>query len=73
MSLRDDAALAGGFVFPGFEAVAEQFDCNLRERGDAGAAFAVLVDGRPVVDLWGGFADRARGHPWRSDTVASAA
>ncbi|MEN3283856.1 MAG: hypothetical protein V7607_4996 [Solirubrobacteraceae bacterium] len=61
---------ARGFVMPGFEAVAEQFDRNLEERGEGGAAFAAVVDGRPVADLWGGLADRPRHDPWRHDTIA---
>ena len=35
----------------------------------AGAAFAATVDGRPVVDLWGGTRDDD-GAPWREDTAA---
>ena len=29
----------------------------------------VYVDGRPVVDLWGGVADATTAAPWRDDTV----
>jgi CubicO group peptidase (beta-lactamase class C family) len=36
---------------PGFEAVAEEFE---RTRGDRAAAFAVSLDGEPVLDLWSG-------------------
>jgi CubicO group peptidase (beta-lactamase class C family) len=67
---RDGAAgELRGFVLPGFEPVAEQFERNLLERGDTGAAFAAFVDGSPVVDVWGGLADRARRHRWRHDTL----
>ncbi|MEA2254454.1 MAG: hypothetical protein QOG35_499 [Solirubrobacteraceae bacterium] len=55
---------------PGFEAVAEEFERNLAERGDGGGAFAAVVDGEPVVDLWGGSADPEDGRPWREDTLA---
>ncbi|HYW28894.1 MAG TPA: serine hydrolase domain-containing protein, partial [Gaiellales bacterium] len=34
-----------------------------------GAAFAAMVDGRLVVDLWGGETN-AGGRPWQEDTVA---
>lgn len=57
-------------VSPGFEAVAEEFERNLLERGDIGAAFVAFTDGRPVVDLWGGLADRDLGRPWLRDTLA---
>jgi CubicO group peptidase (beta-lactamase class C family) len=64
------AQLVHGVVAPGFEAVAEEFGHNLVERGEIGAAVALVVDGTPVVDLWGGLADRDRGRPWDPDTVA---
>ena len=40
--------------------VREAFGRTSRERGDGGCAFAAVVDGRTVVDLWGGIADGAR-------------
>src|SRR6185437_3882913 len=30
-----------------------------------------FVDGRKVVDLWGGWADRARARPWAEDTLVN--
>jgi CubicO group peptidase (beta-lactamase class C family) len=32
---------------------------------------AVVVDGRQVVDLWGGWADETRVRPWREDTLVN--
>ena len=58
-----------GRVAPGFEAVRDAFAANFDLHDDVGAACAVYVDGRPVVDLWGGFADLALGRPWTEDTV----
>ena len=46
---------------------------NFTKRGDVGAAVCVYVDGKPVVDLWGGFADAARTRPWERDTIVSVA
>lgn len=51
-----------------FELVREEFERNFRERGEVGASVAVTVDGRTVVDLWGGVADPATGRPWEKDT-----
>src|SRR3954447_8168956 len=65
-----DASI-GGFVAPGFEPVREAFERNFSERGELGAAFAAVRDGEPVVDLWGGVADRASGRPWREDTIVT--
>ncbi|MFJ4782922.1 serine hydrolase domain-containing protein [Streptomyces sp. NPDC088794] len=43
----------------------------LLDEGDAGGAVAVFVDGEPVVDVWGGFADAARTVPWQRDTIVN--
>ena len=60
-----------GTVDPAFSAVQDAFAANLDEGLDCGAAFAVVVDGRTVVDLWGGFADRAKQRPWRRETIVT--
>lgn len=60
----------GGFTLPGFEAVADEFSRNFRDRGEGGAAFSAVVDGRLAVDLWGGYADWNQLRPWRADTLA---
>lgn len=59
---------AEGFVAPGYEAVAEEFERNFSQRGDVGAAFAANLQGHPVVDIWGGTA--APGRPWQQDTLS---
>jgi CubicO group peptidase (beta-lactamase class C family) len=56
-----------------FATVRDAFLDNFSKRGDVGAAVCVYVDGRPVVDLWGGFADAARTRPWAQDTITSVA
>ncbi len=64
---RSARCAAEGFVAPGYEAVAEEFERNFTERADVGAGFAAVQDGRLVVDLWGGLA--APGRPWQRDTL----
>ncbi len=59
----------GGHVEAGFEPVAEAFVRSFGQHAELGAAFAAYVDGRLVVDLWGGVADRGRELPWREDTL----
>ena len=44
---------------------------GLLERGDAGGAVAVFVDGEPLVDVWGGFADADRTVLWQRDTITN--
>ena len=58
-----------GIVAPGFEPVAAAFATNF-EHGDVGAACCVYLDGAPVVDLVGGFADPATARPWTAETIA---
>ncbi|MFJ1748339.1 serine hydrolase domain-containing protein [Streptomyces sp. NPDC088116] len=54
-----------------FGAVRTAFENNFHERGELGAAVTVLVDGKPVVDLWGGWADGARVRPWERETLVN--
>lgn len=60
-----------GHCDPRFAAVHRAFEENFRERGELGAAVAVTVGGRTVVDLWGGWADGARTRPWERDTLVN--
>jgi CubicO group peptidase (beta-lactamase class C family) len=41
------------------------------DAGEIGAGCSVVLDGRSVVDLWGGWADQAGSRPWRSDTLVN--
>jgi len=59
-----------GFCAPEFHAVEREFRRNFEERGELGGSVAIVVDGRPVVDLWGGLADEASGREWMQDTLA---
>ncbi len=54
-----------------FAPVRAAFADNFESRGDVGAAVAVTIDGKPVVDLWGGYADKARNRPWTRDTIVN--
>lgn len=44
---------------------------NFRQHGEVGAAVAVTVEGKVVVDLWAGWADEARSRPWQRDTLVN--
>lgn len=58
-----------GNVDPGFEPVRDAFAANFAERDEVGAACSVYVDGRAVVDLWGGVADLDTGRPYDADSL----
>jgi CubicO group peptidase (beta-lactamase class C family) len=58
-----------GWTAPGFEPVRAAFEHNFAAGQELGAACAAYVDGKCVVDLWGGFRDRVRRELWQADTV----
>jgi len=58
-----------GHVDAGFERVRDELVRNFEERGEVGAAYALHVEGRKVVDIWGGIADDRTGRPYLADTL----
>jgi CubicO group peptidase (beta-lactamase class C family) len=42
---------------------------NFEKFGELGAAVSVWQDGKPVVDLYGGFCDARHEKPWNADTL----
>src|SRR5208282_5387074 len=56
---------------PRFEKVRAAFAANFESRGEVGAATAVMLNGRPVVDLWGGHMEKERTRPWTRDTLVN--
>jgi CubicO group peptidase (beta-lactamase class C family) len=54
-----------------FARVREAFADNFASRRETGASVALALDGRVVVDLWGGWADKARTRPWTRDTIVN--
>ena len=65
-----DAAVQG-LCEPGFARVREALAETLAAGSEVGAALAVYVDKRPVVDLWAGHTDAARTRPWGRDTIVN--
>ncbi|WP_053708050.1 serine hydrolase domain-containing protein [Streptomyces sp. NRRL B-3648] len=53
-----------------FAEVARVFRRHFADGEEIGAAVCVYHRGRPVVDLWGGFADPGRTDPWRASTLS---
>lgn len=60
-----------GLCEKGFERVRMALAQNFLEHGEVGAAVAITLEGTPVVDLWGGWEDRAQTRPWRHDTLVN--
>jgi CubicO group peptidase (beta-lactamase class C family) len=55
---------------PQFDRVREVFTRNFADHDELGASVAVTLSGELVVDLWGGWKDKARTQPWTRDTRA---
>lgn len=54
-----------------FAQVKEAFAENFAKRNEYGAAVAVTIAGKPVIDLWAGHADKARTRAWTRDTLVN--
>jgi CubicO group peptidase (beta-lactamase class C family) len=57
-----------GHCDPRFARVRAVFERHFTQGQELGAAFAVFEHGVPVVDLWGGVADRHTGREWQAHT-----
>jgi CubicO group peptidase (beta-lactamase class C family) len=73
MGERTADVAVGGVCDARFRRVREAFAENFARQGEVGAAVAVTIDGKPVVDLWAGHADSARTRPWTRDTIVNIA
>ena len=60
-----------GTCDPKFSRVKDAFAENFEKRSEVGAAAAVVLDGKSVVDIWGGYADKAATRPWTRDTLVN--
>jgi CubicO group peptidase (beta-lactamase class C family) len=60
-----------GTCDPRFTAVRDVLADNFTTYGETGAAVAVTLHGRSVVDLWVGYADATRTRPWERDTIVN--
>ena len=68
---RHASLIVDGHCEPAFERVRDALAEVLASGFEVGAALAVYVDGRAVVDLWGGYADAARTRLWERDTIVN--
>jgi CubicO group peptidase (beta-lactamase class C family) len=62
----------GGQVAPRLRRLRAAFAGLFESGAETGAALAVLHDGEPVADLYGGWRDTARHRPWTPDTLVHA-
>lgn len=60
-----------GTCDPKFNRVKDAFAENFEKRGEVGAAAAIMLDGKSVVDIWAGHADKEKSKPWARDTLVN--
>ena len=60
-----------GLCRPQFEAVKDAFSTNFEEGMEVGASFAVMINGKYVIDIWGGYKDINKTQPWEKDTICN--
>ena len=59
----------GGFCDPQFKAVQDVFARNFEQFDELGASLAVTLNGKFMMDIWGGWADAAKTRPWEENTI----
>ncbi|MCW4386076.1 beta-lactamase family protein [Salinibacterium sp. SYSU T00001] len=64
-------AVVHGDNDPRFDPVREEFERRLESGEELGASISATIDGEPVIDLWGGWADEARSTEWERDTITN--
>jgi CubicO group peptidase (beta-lactamase class C family) len=65
-----DAVLAGN-CDRRFTDLAAALADEITTGGELGAAIAIDIDGELVVDVWGGYVDRAKTRQWNQDTIVN--
>ncbi len=69
LSKKTKAGTLHGTYDPKFRPVVDAFVENFEKHDEVGANVAITLEGRTVVDLWGGRKERG-GAPWEKDTVS---
>jgi CubicO group peptidase (beta-lactamase class C family) len=54
-----------------FATVKQAFESNLASGDEVGGSIFLDIDGKPLVDLWGGSRDQAGTQPWQADTIVN--
>jgi CubicO group peptidase (beta-lactamase class C family) len=60
-----------GTIDPRFRRVLDTFIANFAAGEEIGACIALTLNGKTVIDLWGGFVDASRTTPWARDTIVA--
>lgn len=60
-----------GHSDPAFQALRDFFQEKLSNDDELGAAITVNVNGKDVVDIWGGYSDQEKTKPWDENTIVN--
>lgn len=60
-----------GTYDPQFEGVYTKFKQFIQSGQEVGASLTVKIDGKDVINLWGGFANGEGTRPWNEDTIVN--
>ena len=63
--------VVNGYCDERFLSTKQAFEKNFDLGLEVGASFAISLEGKLVVDLWGGFSDSAKTKPWEKDTIVN--
>lgn len=69
VSITTNAGKVEGFCDSNFGGLLDAFVTNFETRGEVGASCALTLEGRPLVDLWGG-RKAPGGEAWEKDTIS---
>jgi CubicO group peptidase (beta-lactamase class C family) len=58
-----------GFTDSKFEEIKDVFRKNFNEFNEVGASFAVYLNNKFVVDIWGGYSNPEKTQPWNKDSI----
>ncbi|KAJ5757710.1 uncharacterized protein N7511_006404 [Penicillium nucicola] len=58
-----------GSCDPAFNRIRDLLQERLASGDELGASLCVNIDGKNVLDIWGGYADAAKTRPWEKDTL----
>ncbi|GAB2641085.1 serine hydrolase domain-containing protein [Nocardia goodfellowii] len=69
--MTSTTATTSGSCTDRFSGLRQELENQLASGAELGASIAVVVDGEPVVDIWGGHLDPERTRPWAADTIVN--
>ena len=71
ISIRTKVGQVEGTCDPRFSGVVDEFVTNFEARGEVGASCAIQVEGKTLVDIWGGV-KKPGGDAWPSCLASNA-